>query len=126
MYLMGMKTLLSFAFFLFVSVLAVKAQQELGSIRISGRSIVELRKGREPIPVRKKLAGATLSAKASLPDRLEFMRLLPPARTFPQVYKYEELGVFCKLEVQMEKLAKFPVKFRLGEVQYVEKMEGKY
>lgn len=32
---------------------------------------------------------------------------------------------FCKMEVKMEKAIKFPVKVRLGEVQYVEKMEGK-
>ena len=43
----------------------------------------------------------------------------------PSAYKYDELGMFCKWEVQMEKAAKIPVKFRLGEVQYVERMEGK-
>ena len=45
--------------------------------------------------------------------------------TIPSAYKYDELGIFCKWEVQMEKAAKIPVKFRLGEVQYVERMEGK-
>lgn len=45
--------------------------------------------------------------------------------TVPSAYKYDELGIFCKWEVQMEKAAKIPVKFRLGEVQYVERMEGK-
>ncbi len=40
-------------------------------------------------------------------------------------YKYEDLALFCRLEVQMEKAARFPVKFRLGEVQYVDRMEGK-
>ena len=43
----------------------------------------------------------------------------------PKAYSYQDLGFFCKLEVQMEKRAKFPVKVRLGEVQYVERMEGK-
>lgn len=43
----------------------------------------------------------------------------------PSVYAYKELGVFCRLDVRLEKRAGFPIKFRLGEVQYVEKMEGK-
>ena len=40
-------------------------------------------------------------------------------------YSYEDLAIFCKLEVKMEKASGFPVKFRLGEVNYVEKLEGK-
>lgn len=43
----------------------------------------------------------------------------------PRAYSYEKLGAFCKWEVQLEKAARMPVKFRLGEVQYVERMEGK-
>lgn len=40
-------------------------------------------------------------------------------------YNYDDLAIFCKLEVKMEKAAGLPVKFRLGEVNYVEQMEGK-
>lgn len=40
-------------------------------------------------------------------------------------YSYEDLAIFCKLEVKMEKASGFPVKFRLGEVHYVEQLEGK-
>ncbi|MFK7951069.1 MAG: hypothetical protein AB8G11_26045 [Saprospiraceae bacterium] len=40
-------------------------------------------------------------------------------------YNYDDLAIFCKLEVKMEKASGFPVKFRLGEVNYVEQMEGK-
>ncbi len=43
----------------------------------------------------------------------------------PKAYSYEDLAVFCKLEVQLEKTLKFPVKIRLGEVNYVEMLEGK-
>ncbi|MFK7935453.1 MAG: hypothetical protein AB8G22_18200 [Saprospiraceae bacterium] len=43
-----------------------------------------------------------------------------------RAWSYEELAFFCKIEVQMEKAAKLPIKFRLGEVQQVERMEGKY
>lgn len=40
-------------------------------------------------------------------------------------YSYDDLAIFCKLEVKMEKASGFPVKFRLGEVNYVEQLEGK-
>lgn len=40
-------------------------------------------------------------------------------------YNYDDLAIFCKLEVKMEKASGFPVKFRLGEVNYVERLEGK-
>lgn len=40
-------------------------------------------------------------------------------------YNYDDLAIFCKLEVKMEKAAGIPVKFRLGEVNYVERLEGK-
>jgi hypothetical protein len=43
----------------------------------------------------------------------------------PKAYAYDELGIFCKWEVKMEKSARLPIKVRLGEVQYVERMEGK-
>lgn len=45
--------------------------------------------------------------------------------SIPAAYKFEELGIFCKLEVIMEKAVKIPIKIRLGEVQYVEQLEGK-
>lgn len=35
------------------------------------------------------------------------------------------LGIFCKWENQIIEAARLPVKFRLGEVQYVERLEGK-
>lgn len=40
-------------------------------------------------------------------------------------YNYDDLAIFCKLEVKMEKASGIPVKFRLGEVNYVEQLEGK-
>lgn len=45
--------------------------------------------------------------------------------SLPAAWRYEDLALFCKLEVKMEKALHMPVKFRLGEVQYVERMEGK-
>lgn len=50
---------------------------------------------------------------------------MPRAPEMPRAYSYRELGAFCKWEAQLEKAARMPVKFRLGEVQYVERLEGK-
>jgi hypothetical protein len=50
--------------------------------------------------------------------------MMAPA-AMPRAYVYEELGIFCKWEVKIEKAARLPIKVRLGEVQYVEQMEGK-
>ncbi len=43
----------------------------------------------------------------------------------PKAYNYHLLGAFCKIDVQLEKMVKMPVKFRLGTVNYVDKLEGK-
>jgi len=43
----------------------------------------------------------------------------------PAAYAYKDLAFFCKIEVQLEKAVKLPVKFRLGSVDYVDYLEGK-
>ena len=43
----------------------------------------------------------------------------------PSAYRYEDLAVFCRIEVQLEKAARLPVKVRLGDVQYTDQLEGK-
>jgi len=40
-------------------------------------------------------------------------------------YSYKDLAFFCRIEVQLENTVKFPVKFRLGSVDYVDYLEGK-
>lgn len=47
------------------------------------------------------------------------------AAPIPAAWRYQDLAFFCKLEVKMEKALNLPIKFRLGEVQTVERMEGK-
>ncbi len=37
----------------------------------------------------------------------------------------DHLAFFCRLELKIEKTTKFPVKFRLGDVEYVDRLEGK-
>ncbi|MEZ4740192.1 MAG: hypothetical protein R2818_12765 [Flavobacteriales bacterium] len=49
----------------------------------------------------------------------------PPVLQLPPVINYDQLGIFCKLDVQFERRFNFPVLFRLGDVQQVEAWEGK-
>jgi hypothetical protein len=49
----------------------------------------------------------------------------PIPEALPMAWQYNDLAFFCKIEVKMEKAARFPIKFRLGDVQYVERLEGK-
>ncbi|MEZ5058564.1 MAG: hypothetical protein R2879_16135 [Saprospiraceae bacterium] len=43
----------------------------------------------------------------------------------PVLFQTCDLPVFCKVEVELEKTVSFPVKFRLGSVDYVDWLEGK-
>lgn len=43
----------------------------------------------------------------------------------PARFYVENLGFFCKKEMKLETLTGIPFKFRLGSVQYCDRMEGK-
>ncbi len=43
----------------------------------------------------------------------------------PKIYSYQSLSPFCKLDVQLDKVAPLNIRFRLGEVEYVDRLEGK-
>lgn len=46
-------------------------------------------------------------------------------RHLPSVFAVDKMPFFCKIEYKMGLNKKLPVKFRLGDVQYVDELEGK-
>ncbi len=68
-------------------------------------------------------SGELIMAAKSYPADIQAVR--PPVDLSDIKFNIDHLATFCRLELKLEKATKFPVKFRLGEVQYVEQMEGK-
>ena len=56
-------------------------------------------------------------------DMLRSNKSVVPTKVY---IKNKKLPFFCDLELKLEASTKMPVKFRLGEVQAVEKLEGKH
>jgi len=108
----------TFLLFFSCSICSLNGQNDW---RIAGKSIPQLRQNPKPTPT---LHFWNQISLAAVSEKQKSQMLASPA-TFPQWYSENHLPFFCKMEVKMEKAFKFPVKVRLGEVQYVEKMEGK-
>lgn len=107
-----------FALMLFFLPLAhVSAQAQ--SWQITGLSIPALRQ--------QALAMPSISLRSTYKNKLwpEGIKTTDTPATMPSVYCFDDLAFFCKIEVQLEKKLRFPVKFRLGDVPYVDWMEGK-
>ena len=50
----------------------------------------------------------------------------PALKQQPLCYSTADLAFFCRLEVKIESATKMPVRFRLGDVQQVDYLEGKF
>jgi hypothetical protein len=86
---------------------------------------------RWPIAILTCILLCTAQGQSLLPAPSKPIGLLKPVppvlspTTLPSPWSYQHLGVFCKLDVQLERRARFPVLFRLGDVRQVEAWEGK-
>ncbi len=49
----------------------------------------------------------------------------PLPNSIPGNFYAKQLPFFCSKELQVQKLTGFPIKFRLGSVEYCDKLEGK-
>lgn len=96
----------------------VCAQEDL-PVPAPGLYMPELRDARPsflPLPLMPRLYGFR-----------DFANTTESLRTHPQprAYQFKELALFCKIEVKMEKALRIPIRMRLGDVPYVDWMEGK-
>ncbi len=111
-----------FCFFLLINVLSYAQNTDY---QILGKPFSELKK----IPTSRlfetpRFLPLSMSSITSNTSRNTF---IPVRKAFSiSEQYYEHLGFFCKVELRLEQKNNFPIKFRLGEVQYVERMEGKY
>jgi hypothetical protein len=55
-------------------------------------------------------------------DNTALLRLLPP---IPANYYTQCFGIICKKELQLQKKTNLPLFFRLGSLEYVNRLEGK-
>lgn len=70
------------------------------------------------------------SSKQKIQNQVPFYNniifLKPPLpNNIPGNFYAKQLPFFCSKELQVQKLTGFPIKFRLGSVEYCDKLEGK-
>ena len=109
---------------IFLAVLDSGFAQSASWTQVQDRSLIELRYSLRERPVAPRTAlpiTPTFFMHSQTPTQPANLAAAP----VPAAWKYQDLAFFCKLEVKMEKALNLPVKFRLGEVQAVEKREGK-
>ena len=97
---------------------------QTNSYQIVGKPLHALKESPKKITFSKSLFLAPLD-KYAIRSTKTIPAIVPNTFSISNQY-YEHLGFFCKVELRLEQKNKLPIKFRLGEVQYVERLEGKY
>lgn len=92
--------------------------------QISGKSLLELKR-QQLTPPKFSFTDIRLPPLSTSANTPENLTQKIQALSLSKIY-WKELGFFCKMEIKMEQKARFPVKFRLGTVDYVDRLEGKY
>jgi hypothetical protein len=83
--------------------------KNLTSFRVQLKETVNLNLGLRSIPI--------IEEKEEFSDQTYI--------SIPKAYCYDDLALFCKLEVQLDKAFKMPIRIRLGNLAYVNYLEGK-
>lgn len=118
-----MKHSLIILFYLLICSLPAIGQQDYS---IGGKSLLELRQDKIERPVFAHTAwfwyDVVWMNASSTTHKSGFVA---PSMVSLSDHYWEELGFFCKVEIKMEQKTRFPVRFRLGSVDYVDYLEGK-
>ncbi len=95
--------------------------------QIAGKSIIALRQEKPYTPslINAFSINYTVSITHFLQNRINISPLAHRQSDIPNFHRYEYLPFFCKIEVKLEQTIRLPFKFRLGEVGYVDRLEGK-
>lgn len=115
-----------YTFLLLVAYLTATGLAAQAPYQITGKSMAELRQ-ETPVPYRllkqsfMPLSYPLFSFRGQRTEVLALERSTAMVRAFSP----NDLAFFCRLEFKLEKTVRFPVKIRLGEVQYVDQLEGK-
>lgn len=74
-------------------------------------------------------SSAQLSTYKKLPSKLDRITTYQPdsirVSAQPSVFSVERLPFFCKHEYALDQKSKMKIRFRLGSVDYVDRLEGK-